>query len=140
MFMKLTPHNTEQACRGYAMYELAKRGYVVQFTDSRFPKEDLLVVSPKGFHFGIDIKGQSTKNFWLVKQPNISPQFFYFLIYLEPTKPKVFILPSSDMFRLWHEYKDRITAKKPTNVSDNIWGINWTTPNPFLDNWECLPT
>lgn len=62
--MKLTTHNVEQAGRGYALYVLARRGYVVQFTDSRFPDEDLLVVSPDGFHFGIDVKAQRTKNFW----------------------------------------------------------------------------
>jgi hypothetical protein len=53
--MGLTKHNVEQMARGYLMYELAKRGFKVQLTDSRFPVVDMLVVSPTGRHFGIDV-------------------------------------------------------------------------------------
>ena len=137
--MKLTSHNVEQAGRGFAMYELARRGYVVQFTDSRFPKEDLLIVSPSGFHFGIDVKAQRTKNFWRMREPKISDQYYYFLIYIdvENMNPDVFILPSKEMYQLWHEYKDRMISN---GVRDNyIWGVNWSTPKPYKDNWACLP-
>lgn len=137
--MKLTTHNVEQAGRGYALYELARRGYVVQFTDSRFPEEDLLVVSPTGFHFGIDVKAQRTKNFWRMREPSVSAQFFYFLTYIdaENGNPDLYILPSSEMNKLWHEYKDRMVANGAKE--DNIWGVNWATPKPFKDNWSCLP-
>jgi hypothetical protein len=137
--MKLSTHNVEQAGRGYALYELAKRGYIVQFTDSRFPKEDLLVVSPSGFHFGIDVKAQRTKNFWIIREPIASEQFFYFLIYLDAKKdkPDLFILPSNEMHHLWHEYKNRMLGNGAPE--DNIWGINWTTPRPYQNNWSCLP-
>jgi len=71
--MKLSSHNTEQAARGYMMYQLAKRGYTVQFTDSRFPLEDLLVLSPSGKHFGIDVKGMRGRGSWIYKEcePNL---------------------------------------------------------------------
>jgi len=62
--MELTTYNTEQAARGYLMYALAIRGYKCLLAGSRFPAEDMLLVSPSGKHFGIEIKGQSTKNFW----------------------------------------------------------------------------
>jgi hypothetical protein len=137
--MKLTTHNVEQSGRGYALYELARRGYVVQFTDSRFPDEDLLVVSPEGFHFGIDVKAQRTKNFWRMREPKVSNQFFYFLIYIdaENGKPSTYILPSAEMNRLWHEYRDRMISNGAKE--DNIWGVNWATPKPFEGNWACLP-
>jgi hypothetical protein len=32
--MKLTKHNVEEMARGHLMYELARRGYCVQITDS----------------------------------------------------------------------------------------------------------
>jgi len=32
--VKLTKHNVEQMARGHLTYELAKRGYCVQITDS----------------------------------------------------------------------------------------------------------
>ncbi len=137
--MKLTTHNVEQAGRCYALYELARRGYVVQFTDSRFPDEDLLIVSPNGFHFGIDIKAQRTKNFWLMREPKVSDQFFYLLTYIDAENgiPSIYILPSGDMQRLWHEYRDRMIANGAKE--NKMWGINWATPHPYIDNWLCLP-
>jgi len=112
---------------------------VVQFTDSLFPAEDLLIVSPNGFHFGIDIKAQRAKNFWRMWEPKVSDQFFYLLTYIdvENGNPDIYVLPSNDMHRLWHEYRDRMIANGAKE--DNIWGINWATPRPYLDNWSCLP-
>ena len=74
MNMKLTKHNVEQMARGYLMYELARQGYYVQITDSRFPTYDMLVVSPGGKHFGIEVKGQSTKNFWRFEERQPHPE------------------------------------------------------------------
>lgn len=136
--MKLSTHNVEQAARGFAIYSLAKRGYIVEPTDSRFPSEDLLVVSPEGRHFGIDVKGQRTKNFWRIKEPKPSDQFFYFLIYLEEEgTPRLFIVDSFKMHKLWHEYRDRVLIK---NKKDHgIWGINWASAFPYESNWDVLP-
>lgn len=139
MSIKLTTHNVEQAARGYVTFELARRGYVVQQTDSRFPTEDLLVVSPEGKHFGIDVKGQKTKNFWIIKEPKPSDELFYFLIYIPQTdSPELYILSSHELFKLWHEYKDRIVGKGG-DAGSNIWGINWTTPFPYKNKWEVIP-
>ena len=139
MTIKLTTHNVEQAARGFCTFELARRGYVVQPTDSRFPTEDLLVVSPEGKHFGIDIKGQKTKNFWILKEPKPSDELFYLLIYMPQNNiPELFILNSHTMFKLWHEYKNRIISNGG-NEGGNIWGVNWTTPFPFKDNWQEIP-
>jgi hypothetical protein len=137
--MKLSTHNTEQMARGYLMYELAKRGYNVQFTDSRFPSEDLLVVSPHGRHFGIDVKGQITKNFWLIKEPVPNPEMFYALIYVPETgTPQVFILDNSTMVQLWHEYRNRSLANNPSAIEGH-WGLNWKTPFPYENRYEILP-
>ncbi|MBW2608080.1 MAG: hypothetical protein JRD05_10645 [Deltaproteobacteria bacterium] len=138
MSKKLTSHNVEQAARAFASFELARRGYVVQPTDSRFPTEDLLVVSPNGKHFGIDIKGQKTKNFWIIKEPKPSDEFFYYLVFVPPTDiPDIYIIESQEMYKLWHEYKNRMIANG--SKEDGIWGINWTTPFPYKDNWDVIP-
>ena len=81
--MKPSRHNVEQMARGYLMYELSKRGYNVQLIDSRFPVVDMLVVSPSGKHFGIDVKGQRTNNFWRFNEKNLSRICFMFL-YMSP--------------------------------------------------------
>ena len=136
--MKLTTHNTEQAARGFVTFELARRGYLVQPTDSRFPVEDLLVVSPSGQHFGIDVKGQRTKNFWQMKRPSPSDQLFYFLVFIPKDGfPDVYILKSDTLVSLWDEYKNRILENG--GKEDGRWGVNWTTPFPYKDNWQVLP-
>ena len=136
--MKMTPHNTEQAARGYVMFELARRGYSVQPTDSRFPSEDLLVISPKGKHFGIDIKGQSTKNFWQIKEQEPSEELYFALVYIPSENlPDVYIIQSHSMMKLRQDYKDRILANG--GKEDGRWGVTWTTPFPYKDKWETFP-
>ena len=135
--IKLTTHNTEQATRGYVTYELARRGYLVQSTDSRFPKEDLLIVSPNGKHFGVDVKGQRTKNFWQIQKPKPSSELF-FLVYMPKDKvPDICIIDSTTLLALWEEYRNRILENG--GREDGRWGINWKTPFTFLDKWENLP-
>ncbi len=80
--MGLSTHNVKQMARGYLMYQLAKRGFMIQLTDSRFPKYDMLVVSPNNKHFGIDVKGQRTKNFWRFKEPMPNEEMYYAFIYV----------------------------------------------------------
>jgi hypothetical protein len=80
--MKLLRHNVEQMARGYLIYQLAKRGYNVQITDSRFPTVDLLVVSPSGKHFGIEVKGQRTKNFWRFNERKPNQEFYFAFVYV----------------------------------------------------------
>ncbi|MDR0775968.1 MAG: hypothetical protein LBE81_04945 [Azonexus sp.] len=135
----LSTHHVEQAGRGLVMFELAKRGYTVQFTGSRFPTADLLVVSSSDKHFGIDIKAQKTKNFWRMKCPLDSEQLFYCFTYIGSISslPEIYIMPSKLVSTLWHEYKNAAVARSVND--DNIWGLKWTTPRPYKDNWACLP-
>ena len=88
--VKLTKHNVEQMARGYLTYELAKRGYCVQITDSRFPTYDLLVVSPSGKHFGIEVKGQSKKNFWRFNERAPHPEMYYAFVFVPQEGPPAF--------------------------------------------------
>lgn len=136
--MALTKHNVEQMARGYLMYELARRGYCVQLTDSRFPTYDMLVVSPTGKHFGIDVKGQRTKSFWLFSRKRPNPEMYYAFVFVPPEgKPRVFIMDSQTTMRIWQDYHDRTVQK--TGKEDNIWGLNWTQPHPFEDRYDMLP-
>ena len=132
----LSKHNVEQMARGYLMYELARRGYQVQITDSRFPTYDMLVVSPSGKHFGIEVKGQSTKNFWRFSGREPHPEMYYAFVFVPMEgSPRVFIMDSITTMRLWQEYKD---AHK-SDPEDNQWGVNWKTPHVFEDRYDLLP-
>ncbi len=136
--MKLSKHNVEQMARGYLMYELARRGYRVQITDSRFPTYDMLVVSPLGKHFGIEVKGQSTKNFWRFNDRAPHSEMYYAFVFVpQDGTPRVFVMDSATTMKLWKEYKDN--AIKKGAKEDNIWGLNWTQPHPFENRYDMLP-
>lgn len=137
--MPLSKHNVEQMARGHLMYELAKRGYLVQLTDSRFPAVDMLVVSPSGKHFGIDVKGQKKKYFWRLtrKEPNLE-LFYAFILVPEKGTPKVFIMDSETVMKEWDQYKKKAIEERGA-PEENIWGFNWTTPYPYQDKYDLLP-
>lgn len=138
--MKLSTHNVEQMARGFFMYQLARKGYLIQLTDSRFPKYDMLVVSPEGIHFGIDVKGQRTKNFWRFSEKNPNEGMYYAFVYVpEEGTPKVFIMDSNEAMKLWKEYYNRSIARGYEPKEGDIWGVNWKTPFPYEDNYEVLP-
>jgi hypothetical protein len=136
--MNPTKHNVEQMARGYLMYELAKRGYNVQITDSRFPAYDMLVVSPSGKHFGIEVKGQRTKSFWRFddREPHTEMYYAFVFVPVEGT-PRVFIMDSEKVMELWRDYKNTSLARGVKE--DNIWGLNWTVPYPFENRYDLLP-
>lgn len=137
--MPLSRHNVEQMVRGYLMYELARRGYNVQITDSRFPAVDMLVVSPSGEYFGIEVKGQRTKSFWRFNERKPKPDLFYAFVYVpEKGNPRVFIMDSTSTMKLWKEYKDN-AIKRGSSPEDNIWGLNWTQPHPYENRYDLLP-
>lgn len=136
--MALSRHNVEQMARGYFMYQQARRGYNVQITDSRFPAVDMLVVSPTGKYFGVDVKGQRTNNFWRFNEREPRTDLFYAFVYVpEQGTPRVFIMDSATTMRLWSEYKDNSIARG--SAEENIWGLRWTQPHPYEDRYDLLP-
>ena len=141
----MKPHNTEQAARGLLMYHLALRGYTIQFTDSRFPMEDLLCISPNGKHFGIDVKGQRTPNFWRFNEPHKNPELFFAFVYVpENDEPRVCIIDNATANKLWYQYRDdtwqrndiKLIKRKPDSYQ---WGINWKTALEYENNYDVLP-
>jgi hypothetical protein len=136
--VKLTTHNVEQMARGYLTYQLARKGYRVQLTDSRFPAEDVLVVSPSGKHFGIEVKGQSTKNFWRFKYRKPHPETYFALVYVpQGDAPRVFIMSSAETMRRYKVYKNN-AMKKHGAPEDGMFGLKWTDALDSED-YETLP-
>jgi hypothetical protein len=71
------------------------------------------------------------------ERTQVSKQLFFFLIYLNINLfPEIYIIPSSNMNELWHNYKKRMISNGAKE--ENIWGVNWTTPMKYKDNWDCL--
>jgi hypothetical protein len=85
-------HRTQWAAQFAVASELCKRGYEVALTMGNHPSVDIMVVSPGGQHFGIDVKGVYTRNFWLVKPKPVRPDLFYVLAYVPDGAPNRFFV------------------------------------------------
>jgi hypothetical protein len=75
-------HRTQWAAQFAVASELCKRGYEVAFTMGNHPSVDIMVNSPSGFSFGIDVKGLYRKNFWVVQPKDIKDRLFYVLAFV----------------------------------------------------------
>ena len=61
-------HQTQWTAQFAVASELCKQGYQVALTLGNHPTVDLMVVSPGGKQFLVDVKGQYSPNFWSVKR------------------------------------------------------------------------
>jgi hypothetical protein len=72
-----SPHQTQWAAQFAVASELCKRDYQVALTLGNHPDVDLMVQSPKGVQFTIDVKGLYQSNPWVVKEKNLKDRHFY---------------------------------------------------------------
>jgi len=86
-------HQTQWAAQFAVASELCKRGYEVAFTMGNHPTVDLMVISPSGIQFLVDVKGQYRPNFWPVSQKKKRDRLFYVLAFVpDDGKNQFFIL------------------------------------------------
>src|SRR5215471_14263085 len=75
-------HRTKWAAQFAVASELCKRGYEVALTRGNYPVVDLMILSPAGVPFLIDVIGQSKKNFWPVRRKRARGKLFYVLAFV----------------------------------------------------------
>jgi hypothetical protein len=112
----------------------------VALTFGNAPESDLLVQSPQGVKFTVDVKGQSTKNFWLIQTRQKNPDHYFILVYLPHdliSNPTFFILSSDELMRRREEYKERVIHRG--KYRDELGGINWSTASDYEGKWNNLP-
>ena len=86
-------HQTQWAAQFAVASELCKQGYQVALTLGNHPTVDLMVVSPSGKQFLVDVKGQYRPNsFWLVKRTPKRDDLFYVLAYVPDNAPNEFFV------------------------------------------------
>jgi hypothetical protein len=139
MRKQLTRYRTQWASQFYAAAELTRRGYLVSLTFGNAPVSDLLVQSPTGKHFTVDVKGQSTKNFWLIQVRKPNPDHYFILSFIpkQEAQPRYFVLSSDELMRRRQEYKQSVLSRG--KYRDELGGINWGTALEYEGKWECLP-
>lgn len=116
--------------------ELTRGGYVVTFTLGNALQSDLVVAISTGKGFTLEIKPQSTKNFWRFREPKVSEDSFYIFVFIpEDFEPlKSYIMTSHEVYTKYHAYKKETLERKP-DVVDSHWGINWITVFPHENKW-----
>ena len=131
-------HHIQWAAQFEVAAELCKRGCDVAFTmGNATPLADLMVLSPAGRTFLVDVKGQSSRNFWRIKAKADHPQLYYVLTLVGgPNQPSSFYpMSQASLHRLMAAYKARPTIKFDERFS----GFNWGDATPFLNQWSELP-
>lgn len=140
MGKRITRYNTQWAAQFFTAAELTRRGYLVSLTFGNAPTADLLVQSPAGVQFTVDVKGQSTKNFWLIRQIKPSPDHYFILVYLPSdtqSNPRYFIVSSEELMKRREEYKQSVLPRG--KYRDELGGIKWSTAFHYENKWDNLP-
>ena len=103
-----------------------------------------MVRSPGGTSFDVDVKGQYTKSFWVVKPKPLRESLFYILAFVPDGKPnQFFVLSQAQMTDEIDRFRDDSRKRRTGNglSIDKIGlmpGIAWPTGQKFQD-WDVLP-
>ncbi len=127
--------------------ELTRRGYLVSLTFGNANFTDLMVETPKNQHFSVDVKGQSTKNFWIIKSPEGDRNDRFFILVYVPrdlTKsPQYFILSSTDMKEELKQNREKVRQaedkrREPYSPKFPPDGLAWDQPLKYEGLWDKL--
>jgi hypothetical protein len=130
-------HFTQWAAQFAVASELCKRGYEVSFTmGNTTPTADLMVVSPGGEMFLIDVKGLYRTNPWLIKRKPNNARLFYILAFVPAAAPnEFFVMSQSTATSLIEDELKRL--KRPDDYP--VTGIVWDLAAKHKDRWDILP-
>jgi len=127
----------------YVAAELCKREFLVSFTLGNAKETDLMVKSPKGRAFRVEVKTLRTESFWRYSQRDASEDLFYIFVILNKIKqkPKFRILTSKEARSEWDKYYEQYKHKKPSaKCTDYGLGASYPSIRKYGANWRKLPT
>lgn len=145
MSERRSAHQTQWAAQFAVASELCKRGYQVALTMGNHPVVDMMVVSPRGTPFSIDVKGLYKRNFWVVQPKAIRKQLFYILTFVPEDSPnRFFVLTQGDVNRIVPKHLDRVRASRierglSVEKIGIISGVPWAKAETFENMWKKLP-
>jgi len=137
-------HQTQWAAQFAVASELCKRGYEVALTMGNHPLIDLMVISPNGAPFFVDVKGQYKPNFWPVHSKKTKEQLFYVLALVPENAANQFFILTQDQVNegiqidLEHSRALR-KAKGLRGEPREFSGIPRKFAERFKDAWETFP-
>lgn len=134
-------HRTQWAAQFAVASELCKLGYQVALTLGNHPMIDLMVVSPRGRQFAIDVKGLYKPSFWGVRQHEKRPNLFYVFAYVpDAGSNRFFVIAQDKVLKGIAAYRARgIAAGRDPDVA-KLWpGVPWGFVLPYENAWHVLP-
>ena len=110
------------------------------------PTVDLMVVSPSGKQFLVDVKGQYRRNFWPVKRTPKRDDLFYVLAYVPDNAPnQFFVMTQEQVEQAIEDNTSRWLARRaakgitePGNI-DSLTGVEDATARQHENAWDVLP-
>jgi len=109
------------------------------------PSVDLMVRSPKGRQFSVDVKGLYKKNFWVVTPKESRKDLYYVLAFVPDDEPnQFFILSQAEVNRevprfLEYLKANRLQKKLSIDKVGMMPGLTWAFAAKFKDCWQNLP-
>jgi hypothetical protein len=134
-------HHTQWGAQFLVAAELERRLCTVSFTmGHNTPVADLMVASPSGNQFAVDVKGLSGKNSWNLRQKTPRQNLFYILVYFPPNGSKncsadrFFILTQAEADQLVTTYQ-----KNHPGDTGKAQGFAFNDPAQYEGDWSKLP-
>lgn len=141
---RLPAHQIHSAAQFAVAGELCKRGYQVALTMGLYPVIDLMVVSPKGVPFLVDVKGQYQKNIWSVRLNKAQGKLFYVLALVSDVgQTRFFILTNEEVEREIRRDLQHAVARREARGLDgeplSVRSVTWDFAKKHEGAWKVLP-
>ncbi len=144
-------YQTQWAAQFFAAGELTRRKYLVALTNGNAEFADLLVKSPKGHYFSVDVKGMSAKNYWFIKKPESNGdqdnKYFLFVYVPKDLTPQYCIMSLTEMIDEIAQAEEesrqaeieRIKKGLGGYVNIGVSGFKFEQAFKYKDQWSKLP-
>jgi hypothetical protein len=136
-------HRTQWAAQFAVASELCKRNYQVALTMGNHPMVDIMVISPGGIQFSVDVKGQYRRNFWPVREQRLRASMFYIFSFMPQDEPKRFFIMTQQqvndaILANLKKYCERRNIEM-TSRENPFPGVEWIHAQPHENQWAQLP-
>jgi hypothetical protein len=125
----------------YVAAELVRRGYLVSLTLGMAPSTDLLVMSPSGKPFKVEVKSLRKPNYWLIGEVSPQDDLFYVLVFVPEDvlrSPKFCILTSYEVKGEIENFQKNLLAKG-RKISELDYCIPFNKAFKHENAWNKLP-
>jgi hypothetical protein len=138
-------HRTQWAAQFAVASELCKKGFEVALTMGNHPTADIMVYSPGGHAFVIDVKGQYKRNWWVVREkPEREDAFYVFAFVPDVGQNRFFVLTQAEVNTGIREEFDKVRTRaiakgRSADKVENFPCVAFRWAEPHEDRWDKLP-